>query len=344
MMRDMKNDFLNILRLLIKTPSVVGNEKPFIRLLQRECESLGLKTTEYEGLLEIYSEEKVSENELILSSHIDRHGLICTGPNEFQYAAFSAKHGANLDGTSISEKQLKSIEKRFIDHNVIAYEPWSGTYIGQSKITDSYICEHQNNLIFKMGPIEGVTPGIPLGYNDVLEIDENWISGQLDNVFSIAVILLMYKKGFKGRALFTCEEEAGKSWLYLQSYFRKKRVTTDRMLVLDTSPFSSKGEAQKIDVVLRNRDVTEQFNTTFTKYIEDKCIAHNAHYIKKDEYIKDPSNIGRTELGRLIQGTKGKITGTTFQFPTINYHTVDEKYELGSFKKNMEILIDILNI
>lgn len=338
----MIDDFLAILRLLIKTPSVVGNEKPFIRLLQRECESLGLITTEYEGLLEVHGGKEAQTNDIIISSHIDRHGLVCTGPNEFQYAAFSARYGSNLDGTSISEKLLKKIEKRFVNHNAIAYEPWSGTYIGQSVITDSYISENQNNLIFKLAPIEGVSPGTPLAYNDELSIKDNWISGQLDNVFSIAVIMLLYKNGYKGRTLFSCEEEAGKSWQYVHSYFRRKNITSNRLLVLDTSPFDDKHDAKTIDIVLRNRDITSNFNATFTQEIEKICQEFGATTVKKDEYVSDPSNIGRTELGRLIQGSNGKITGTTFQFPTIDYHTIEEKYELSSLNKTIDILQHIL--
>ena len=39
----------------------------------------------------------------MFSAHIDRHGLICTGPNEFQYAAFVAGSRSDLLGNSVSE-------------------------------------------------------------------------------------------------------------------------------------------------------------------------------------------------------------------------------------------------
>ena len=37
------NDFLNILRLLIREPSVVGCEDSFFRVLRRELEEIGVK-------------------------------------------------------------------------------------------------------------------------------------------------------------------------------------------------------------------------------------------------------------------------------------------------------------
>ncbi|MDA1353651.1 MAG: peptidase M42 [bacterium] len=335
----MIDEFIAILQLLVKTPSVVGNERVFLRLIQRECESLGLRTTEYEGVLEVCG---IKDTDIVLSAHVDRNGLICTGPNEFQYAAFSAKFGADLDGSSVSERLLGSIEKRFINHSVVAYDPWTGAYIGQSKITDSYISPQQNNLIFNINPISAITPGVPLAYNDELSIEKNWISAQLDNVFSVAVILLLYRQGYQGRAVFTCEEEAGKSWRYLRAYFRRRDESPQRLLVLDTSPVNSEQDAISIDVVLRNRDISAEFNAPFTAQLVAICDALNAHYIKKDEYVDDPAAMGRTELGRLIAGSDGTMTGTTFQFPTTNYHTAQESYDMSSFEKAMSVLKTII--
>jgi hypothetical protein len=84
--------FTNLLSLLMRSPSVVGAEHSFFRVLQRELEERGAKVTWFEGVLVA---QGTDPNSLYLSSHIDRHGLICTGPNEFQYAAFVA--GARSD-------------------------------------------------------------------------------------------------------------------------------------------------------------------------------------------------------------------------------------------------------
>ena len=43
--------FLDILKQLIRTPSVVGSEHPFFLVLQRELDEIGIKTTLHEGVL-----------------------------------------------------------------------------------------------------------------------------------------------------------------------------------------------------------------------------------------------------------------------------------------------------
>ena len=66
-----------LLAQLVRNPSVVGAEHSFFRVLQRELEERGAKVTWYEGLLVAQGRRPTS---LMLSAHIDRHGLICTGP------------------------------------------------------------------------------------------------------------------------------------------------------------------------------------------------------------------------------------------------------------------------
>ena len=85
--------FIDILATLLREPSVVGAEHAFFRVLQRELEERGAKVTWYEGLLVAQGSRPES---LMLSAHIDRHGLVCTGPDEFQYAAFVAGGRSDL--------------------------------------------------------------------------------------------------------------------------------------------------------------------------------------------------------------------------------------------------------
>src|SRR5690554_796939 len=121
------DDFIDILKVLIRSPSVVGAEHSFFRVLQRELEERGAKVTWYEGLLVAQGAHPQSA---MLSAHIDRHGLICTGPNEFQYAAFVAGSRSDLLGNSVSEELMRKIVDRFSSTPVMAYEPWSGAYRG----------------------------------------------------------------------------------------------------------------------------------------------------------------------------------------------------------------------
>ncbi|MGK0180563.1 MAG: putative aminopeptidase FrvX [Nitrospinales bacterium] len=339
-----KAEFLKFLELFIKTPSVIGTEHTFLLHLKRELETLNIKATLYEGLLEAQGEDKSG---ITLCSHVDRHGLVCTGPDEFQYASFTTRFQGDLDGQSRSEQLLNKIENRFLDERVIAYDPWSGKYIGQGVITSSSICPRRNNLIFSVSGLEGIVPGIPLAYNDQLTVDGDWIRAQLDNVLSAAVILTLYKRGFQGRALFTCEEEAGRSWRYLLSYFHRNQERTSRLLVLDTSPFDSAEEASFQDIVLRNKDNFAEFDATFTAKLVQTCDDYRVDYCKKDAYIEEKNangedaiaqSIGVTELGRLIKGSQNRITGTTFQFPTFDYHTQNESYHLKSLPNAIKVL------
>lgn len=144
-------NFYDILKQLVRIPSVVGAEHPFFIFLKRELEDLNLKVEYYDGVLVAKGTQPQSG---YISAHADRHGLICTGHNEFQYAAFIAKNQADLLGNSNSEQLLKNFEMRFVDQKVQAYDPWSGSYFGISTIKDAFLCKRRNNVIFKIDNFE----------------------------------------------------------------------------------------------------------------------------------------------------------------------------------------------
>jgi len=158
--------FLDILKQLIRIPSVVGAEHPFFLSLKRELDERGIRATLYEGLLVAEGNDPDSG---IISAHIDRHGLICTGPNEFQYAAFIAQNRGDLTGDSVAEKTYKDIIGRFIGQRVQAYDPWSGAYLGLGTIDNSYLCERRSNLLFNVRGLEYLYAGTPVAYVDELQ-------------------------------------------------------------------------------------------------------------------------------------------------------------------------------
>jgi putative aminopeptidase FrvX len=335
--------FYDILKQLIRIPSVVGAEHPFFMSLKRELEEIDLDVEYYDGVLVAKGSEPSSG---YISAHADRHGLICTGHNEFQYAAFIAKNQADLKGNSNSEKLLKNFEMRFVDQKVQAYEPWSGSYLGIGKIQDAFLCDRRNNIIFKIDGFDHLFPGTPIGFIDKLLIsDDGLVSAQLDNVLSVAIIVYMYHMGYKGTAFFTSSEEAGKSWRFLLEYFRRFNISTKELLVLDTSPYKNIEEVSHLDVVLRNRDENAVFRSRLKNVIKNIAIENNISYHFKDAYLKNmmsqeakKSSLGVTELGRIINATKGSIQGTTLQIPTMGYHTVEET----THKKSIESMIMIL--
>lgn len=200
--------FYDILKQLIRVPSVVGAEHPFFMMLKRELEELNLDVEYYDGVL--VAKGSAPESGYI-SAHADRHGLICTGHNEFQYAAFIAKNQADLTGNSNSEKLLKNFESRFIDQKVQAYQPYSGVYSGLGTITDAYLCPRRNNIIFNVDGFDHLYPGTAIAFLDKLNIiDDELVSAQLDNVVSIAIVIYMYHLGYRGTAFFTAGEEYAK--------------------------------------------------------------------------------------------------------------------------------------
>ena len=338
-------EFYDILKQLVRVPSVVGAEHSFFMFIKRELEEIGIKVEYYDGVLVSYGSEPTSG---YISAHADRHGLICTGHNEFQYAAFIAKNKADLTGDSNSEQLLHNFTSRFVNERVQAYQPYSGTYLGLGVIKEAYLCERRNNIIFKVDGFDHLFPSIPIAFVDKLEIKDGLVSAQLDNVISIALIIYMYHLGYKGTAFFTASEEAGKSWRFLLEWFRRFDIKTNELLVLDTSPYSSLAEMENLDIVLRNRDANAVFKSPLKNKIKNIAIKANIRYHFKDSYLKNKMRVdntnfslGTTELGRLIHATKGEIQGATLQLPTIGYHTVNETTSEKTIKSMLDILHEL---
>ncbi len=322
------NNFYDILKQLIKVPTVVGYEHPFFMHLKRELEELNITVEYYDGVL--VAKGNAPESGYI-SAHSDRHGLVCTGHNEFQYAAYVAKNQSELTNDSNRMQMLKNFEKRFVSQKVQAYEPWSGSYLGMGTIENAFLCERRNNIIFKINEFDHLFPGTPIAFMDKLTIDNEMIYAQLDNVLSVAILVYMYELGYQGTAFFTASEEAGKSWRFLLEYFRRFDITTDELLVLDTSPYKTIEDIKSLDIVLRNRDENAYFRSPLKSKIKKIAIKNRIKYHYKDEYLKSmmkqtniKSSLGITELGKIVSASKSSIQGTTLQIPTIGYHTVAE--------------------
>ncbi len=345
-------EFTDLLRILIRQPSVVSSEHSFFRVLQRELEERGATVTWYEGLLVAQGKEPQSA---MFSAHCDRHGLICTGPNEFQYAAFVCGNRTDLLNNSVSEQMMTKITDRFAAEEVYAYEPWSGVYRGKGVIKNSYICEHRNNLIFEIEGLEGVVAGTPIAFKDSLRISDGRLSGQLDNVLSTAALVYLFSQGFEGTAFFTAQEESGKSWRYLLEWFRRFGESTNQLIVVDTSPFPTVDEANQQLVVLREKDANAPFNVTYTRKIERLCVENAISYLYKNRYVEaenkvllqrgeKPLSFGSTELGRIISASNGLVDGTTIQIPTTGYHTMEESASQESIAAFMTILRKVAGI
>lgn len=345
----MSQDFfelLDILKLLIRHPSVVSAEHSFFRVLQRELEELGVYVTWYEGLLVAQGNKPESR---YMSAHIDRHGLICTGPNEFQYAAFIASNRGDLIGNSVSEQTFTTISERFINTPVTAYEPWSGVYRGKGLITQVYLCPYRGNMVFEVKGLEHVVAGTPVAFQDKVKVENGRVSAQLDNVISAAVLLYLFRKGYQGTAFFTAQEEAGRSWRYMLEWFQRFQHTTTQLLVLDTSPYPSTEDADAQLLVLRHRDNNGLFDDDTVRKLENYCQILGIEYGFKDEFINNQNiqrqadgksllSLGSTELGRIVSASQGKISGATLQIPTTGYHTTEETASIPSIGAMLRLL------
>lgn len=338
--------FLDMLKQLIRIPSVIGSEQAFFLYLKRELEELGISTQYYDGLLVAQGKHPTHG---MLSAHIDRHGLVCTGPNEFQFAAFLAKNRSDLTGNSVSEQTFQLITSRYLNQKVQAYEPWGGGYLGIGEITNAYMCEEINNLIFEIKGLSHLLPGTPIAFSDKLKNDNGLLSAQLDNVISAAIIIYLYQNGYQGTAFFTAQEEAGKSWRYIYEWFKKHKLSTNELLVLDTSPYDTRAQADVQQIVLRNRDANARFKSPLLKTLKNFCHKYSIDFSCKDVYIQEKNKIrqqnnqsllslGSTELGRIVKESHGSIQGTTLQIPTTGYHTVEETASVLSIKTVLFIL------
>lgn len=345
----MSQDFfelLDILKFLIRFPCVVSAEHSFFRVLQRELETLGVAVTWYEGLLVA---QGAQPNSRFLSAHIDRHGLICTGPNEFQYAAFIAGNRGDLMGNSVSEQTFTTISERFINSPVSAYEPWSGVYRGKGVIERVYLCPQRGNMIFEVAGLEHLVAGTPVAFQDKVKVEGGFVSAQLDNVISAAVIIYLFRKGYQGTAFFTAQEEAGRSWRYLLEWFQRFNHNTQHLIVLDTSPYNTPEDAAAQCLVLRHKDNNAEFNPHTVRLLENYCQVLGVPYGFKDDYIaeknrqrkqdgKSELSLGSTEMGRIIRASNGAITGATLQIPTTGYHTTEETAAVAAIGAMIKLL------
>ncbi len=347
-----RTSFTDILKSLIRSPSVVGAEHSFFRVLQRELEERGARVTWYEGLLVAQGDDPMS---LMLSAHIDRHGLVCTGPDEFQYAAFVAGGRSDLLGNSVSEELMQTIVDRFTGVDVLAYEPWSGAYRGHGKIDNAYICPHRNNLIFELQGLAHLVAGTPVAFRDQLRLEQGRFSGQLDNVLTAAVLVYLFELGFQGTAFFTAQEEAGRSWRYLLEWFRRFGGSTNQLVVVDTSPYADVASADQQRLVLRHSDANATFNRELTGRLAAECHKLGISYRFKDDYIRCQNeenksrglaekSLGSTEMGRIIAASDGLVDGTTLQIPTTGYHTMAESAAPDSVDAFIHVLCSMAGL
>ncbi|MAI60824.1 MAG: hypothetical protein CMH29_00150 [Micavibrio sp.] len=327
----------------LSVPAVVGHEQLFMDFLESDYKKCKLSVYKHERYIVVSGAEPQSA---IISAHIDRHGLISLGNDEYVYAAQylkEIKYGVN---NRLAQEQVQSIAERFDGEHIYAYDPATGEKLGQGKIETCNPCIQSGDAIFFVQDMDKISHGIPLAYARTARHVDDYLKGQIDNALSLGVVYELFRQGFKGTAILTTEEEIGKSWIHIQAYLEQEKIETKNLIILDTSPFTDEEPIKQGHLILRNRDMSEIFNTDLVQALKVRAEELGLVYQVKDEAMiasgKTVEQLGSTELGRLVQGTQGRWNGATIQIPTLMYHTSKETTTTRAIENYFLFLNDIL--
>ncbi len=327
----------------LSIPSVVGHEDIFLRYLEEDFRSLGLHAVRHEGVLEIHGSQPGSN---IVCAHVDRHGLIALGDNQYAYAAQYMKEIKYGVQNVTSQAELKNLVGRFEGEAVKAYDPTTGRVLGHGFIQTCRPCLDQGDALFMIEGMEGLEENTPIAYARPPEFENDYFKGQIDNAICVAMVYALFDSGYKGTALLTIEEEIGKSWTHIASYLESHGIETDSLIVLDTSPYVDADPVKDGMIIFRNRDISAKFNAAQTKKMAAAAKSMGLRYHMKDEYLlslgKPKDKLGSTELGKLIKNTEGRWSGTTLQIPTLMYHTSRETTSRKAIDNYFRFLHEIL--
>ena len=195
----------------LSVPSVVGHEGPFLDFLERDFKALGLQVYKTKQYISVCGEDPLSA---CLCAHLDRHGLISIGGEEYVYAAQYMKEVKYGENNRLAIDQIQSITERFEGEMIYAYDPVSGERIGEGRIEACDALELGGDALFHVPDMPAIDQGIPLAYARTACFENGRLRGQIDNALSLAVIYALFRDGFQGTAILSTEEEIGKSWLH----------------------------------------------------------------------------------------------------------------------------------
>lgn len=333
------NNILEKTEEYLKIPSVVRFESPFLARLAEEFSLPGYEINLGGKLLEV-RKKGASISPKIITSHIDRHGIVLNQDGRFEFAAFNAKNHYREENKA-TDNIINKSGSRFIDEEVYAYDI-SGKKLSQGKVKSFSRSHNTKDIFFEIEGIGKLPPNTPLAYVSQLSLEDSNISSQIDNVISAAVAYQLVKDGFDGTVLFTAEEEIGRSWRHIADYLASKNIESKELLTLDTTPYDDSRAIDGGIIVLRNKDSNGIFNPSLVKNLKEICEKEGIMYEMKDEFIKShnaklaegvpPKKLGKTELGRIVQYTEGRYNGATVQLPTTKYHSNHETTSLKSLE------------
>ena len=324
-------------------PAVVGHEHFFMDLLESDFKTLELSVYRYDRYITVSGKKPFSAT---VCAHIDRHGLISLGEDEYVYAAQYMKEIKYGENNRLARKQLEGIAKRFEGEKIFAYDDDSGERLGEGVIEVCNPCMLNGDALFFVQGMETMELGVPLAYDRTASFENSYLKGQIDNVISLGVVYELFKQGFQGTAILATEEEIGKSWLHIKACLEMEHSRTQNLIVIDTSPYADQTIIEEGHIVLRGRDMSGEFNRSLVQTLKDRAKDLGLPYQVKDEAMlaagKTVEQIGSTELGRLVQNTDGKWNGATVQIPTLMYHTSNETTTAQAIENYFLFLRNIL--
>lgn len=328
----------------LTVPAVVGHERPFIDHLLQDFKRLGMKVERIEGGIAVFGDNPTSN---IITAHIDRHGLISLGDGKYAYAAQHIKREKYKEDSESTSRMLHAISERFDNEFVYAYDSNTGEKLGGGVIMDAEDhFETGDEAIFHIRGMKDMDIDVPIAYARGSISNSVELKGQIDNVLSLGVIYTLFQNGYQGTALLCTEEEIGKSWVHLENWLNENKAGEQNLFVLDTSPYRETNPVANGWVTLRNRDKSAVFNLKLVEEIKARCEELNIQYQVKDEYFMslglEIEDLGSTELGRLVQGTDGRLSGVTIQIPTTEYHTSYETTSRVCIESYYALLHDLL--
>ncbi len=325
-------------RILAKTneyldfPSVVGHETPFLDHLARDFESLGLSVERPRNLCVV----DTGRPGAVFLAHADRHGGVIGEDGAAIYAALAVRNEKYGEALEASDSLVARVDERYRGEEVFAYDRATGGRIAYGDVAGA-ARDEAGRLILSIDGLPALDPGTPIAFARALDrSDGGYVSGQLDNPLTIAVLRIAAEFGLSGRIIFTAEEEIGRSARHFLDWARNGGLgPTNGLIVLDTSPFDDSAAGLAGAVVLRRRDATADFPPAAVAKLETAARAIGAPVIFKDAFIEAENaarerrglpvkSLGLTELGKIIALSHGDYAGGTLQIPTFNYHSNQE--------------------
>ena len=312
----------------LSTPAVVGFEDAFVDLLHDELVAMGCQIERRPALLAAVG------GPASISAHIDRHGFVTAEDGRLRYAA------TELNGRPVTPNLATTICQRSTDEIVYAYDHCDGRVRAEATIAHAAHCGAGAGLDLAVAAFADLAPGSPVAFENAGTLEDGWLRGQIDNAICVALAMELLAGGFGGTVLFTRGEEAGQSWRALASWFDS---STSNLIVLDTSPFDGPDPADAGAVVLRGADAGATFDADTTARLARHAATVGVPVIWKDRRLAEGGRpLGRTELGRVIAETQGRVTGTTLQIPTTDYHTNHESTTLTAVQSASNVLSALL--